>query len=1111
MERDAVAAENRSCVELYLGHQIEDRTELKFLRRLRVDLAALGEPCLVLGNFYCGPSRTQIDFVVVTARSATVVELKGYGLPVEGGVNGHWKSVLPDGRRRVLASKNPFQQAVDARYAVIDELTKDITLDSMRIKQGVGANLCLFFEPLPGCNIPGGNFKCSVGGYRQLCSQIRAHLASPLLLDTWRAFASRIGLVRQSDVTESTEADRLAAEYASQWQATLLAASKPFVAVSLVVDGRDQTLGECVERLKEGRNLLIVGKSGSGKTRVLEEMSALTASAGMLPMAIEARLFEGELRPLLERSVALSTTFSLKSVLGNSKSTANPAVVFVDGLNECQPKLQSHLLRALFALYRRYGLQLVVGSQREIPIPWLPNDIASIPDAMPSHLRAVLEAHLCRPAKPEELVSLEVVATAHDAEILAGVMLEESGLDGRFSLYSAFTRQRLEVYAGVGHRALARVAWTIRERFASTISEHELVRELTAVLDSAGEAEHIWRAARKGGLVVVRSGRCFFRHELIADYFCTVFLLEQCRDIQQLAEALERPINRPLTEFAVGGCGSAFGLEALLDSPPIELLVSCIDGKCGAKAKSLVLDRVRDALDSAAEDYERLSLEFGSGEDGRHHVSVRLSDDVESSICGNYLAVVPHAICHGLLPDVLDAFSRVDRRIWNEAERLRAENLNVKIAFRRRAYNAVYSPPGSLVFRAMHQIQQGFMSLYRYNGSPELNGMLWNQLSAHKGLRPGQLLIIVGMINRLEPVADCIPDDSVDIIRFLWDAGIYRLRLDVVDLVRRTGPLLDEDGQNELRALLDSWLTDDDPLTNSLVFDAFQGVGGPETDLSVESVHQEFIAALEMPRGQLASERAMHMYVCTFDHPCDHLYGEAYHELLTETQRRELLVRAAFATYADLTTPMVIRELARSPVPEAAPCFQKFARAPDLSGTWAQSAVETYLLSIRALATMGVGLPSVDEDTVNASAWSVAAELLYCLAVKPLASNYEEQAIRWAQLERCGVADAFDIVVHVERSFGFYDREQKISFLPAYANGVRRLARAVLTEGYQPATQFANLAQWHDLLTEHRTFALDLLGAVGRQTDLELVRKWTEDAALGRHAIAAAKALESSG
>jgi len=1108
MANESGADGTRGRVDVFLGHDIEDITEQRFLRRLCLDLEAVGEPSLVLGNFYCGPLRTQIDFVVVTAHGATVVEVKGYRLPVEGGMNGQWKLVLPDGQRRTIASKNPFRQAIDARYAVADELSKKMDIDSGSAKQAVGGNLCLFLEPLPGCSIPNGNFKCSVGGYRQLLYEIKASRSGALSLDTWREFATRTGLAQQLKGGEPSDADRFAAEYASQWQDTIAAASKPFVPLSLSVDGRETSLTECVQRLQEGSSLLIVGSSGCGKSRILEELSTLTASAGMLPMAVEARVFDGKLRPLLERSVALSTTFSLKDVLRSSKQTVNAAVLFVDGFNECLPKHQPSLLRALLALHRRYGIQVVVASQREIDIPWLPNSVAKVPEATQSHLRAVLEAHLCRAAEPAELVAFEVIASAQDAEILAGVMAEERGLDGRFSLYTAYTRQRLAADAGEGHRALSTVAGRMRERFVSTVSEHELVRELTSVLDSAAAAEQLWQVARQCGLLVFRSGRVFFRHDLIADYFSAVFLLEQCRDISGLAQALTRPINEPLAGFVVGGCDSVSDLETLLESPPTELLIACIDGKCGARARAFVLDRVRDVLDIAVEEYEQLVLELSTDEDGRHHVYASLPAGAESRLFENYMTVVPHALGHGLLPDVMDAFALIDGHIWNEAERLRAEYPDIKIAFRRRGYNAIYNPPGNYTVRAMHEIQQGF--LYRPSGSAALNAALWNLLSHPQELRPGQLLIIVGVLSRLEPLAALVPHDFIDIIRHLWDVGIGRLRLEVVELVRTLGPVLDVDGEDDLRTLLNSWLTDNDPFTNALVFDALQGVGGPETDLSVESAYQEFIAALEMPPSQLASEHAMHMYVCTFDHPCDSLYWEAFRELLTEAQRQEVLLRAAQATYGDLTTPMVVRELARNPVSEAVSCFQKFAQAPDLSGTWVQSAVETYLLSIGALTTMGANLVSTEGDSLDSSTWPVAAELLYFLAAQPLASRSQQQMALWERLENRGVAEAFDIVMHVETSFSFCEQDSKISFMPGCANGVRRLARAVLSQDYQPATEFRKLAEWHDLMTKHRTFALQVLGEFGRKTDLELVRTWTEDTTLGRHAIAAAKALESS-
>ncbi|WP_080410954.1 nuclease-related domain-containing protein [Burkholderia ubonensis] len=1100
--------DKQHCVEVFLGHEIEEPTELRFLRRLCADLEAIGDPVLILGNFYCGPHRTQIDFVVVTARGATVVEVKGFRLPVAGGVNGQWTSLLANGARRTISSKNPFQQGLDARHAVTDALSRATAVDSSRAKQAVGGNLCLFPEPLAGSSIPNSNFKCVVGGYRQLLSQIKESRAGAVPLEMWREFASGLGLAQRTAGNPS-EWELFSAEYRVQWQTAIAATSRPFVPLPLMVDGQETSLDECIQRLSEGDNLLIVGASGSGKSRILEALSTRAASAGMLPVTVEARVFGGNLRPLLERSVALTTCYSLADVLHGARRSGNSAVVLVDGFNECPAIHQCALTRALFALYRRYGVQVVVTSQSEMSIPWLPCHVAIVPEPTKSHLRAVLESHLGRVAEPAEQDALEVAATAHDAEILASVIGCEAYLDSRFSLYSAFTRQCLGSLAAVAHPALAKVAERMRETFLSSLSEHEVLRELTSILDSGVVAAQVWEMARHSGLMVFRSGRVFFRHDLIADYFSTVSLLTHCQEVDATARALARPIYAPLVEFAVGAYGTLANLARLLHGASPELLMACIDGKCGAKARSLVLDQVRDMLDVVVRDYRQLILELETDEVGRHHINARLPDGAETRSYGNYMAVVPHALSHGLLPDVMRAFGTVDRFIWDEAERLRARYPDIRVAFRRRAYNAIYGSPSSVNVRAMHEIQQGFGLLGHRSGSMALSAALWEMLSTPTELYPGQLLIIAGAVNRVAPLPERVPAHFATVVQALWDLGIQRLRLEVVELVRRVGPHLNVEQERELRITLDSWLSDNDIFTNALIFDALQGIGGPETDLSAESAYDEFLAALRMTPSALASERAMHLYVCTFDHPCDAFYCEAFHERLTDTERQEVLVRASDATYADLTTSMVITELARNPAPAAVPCFQKFARTPDLSSTWTQSAVETYLRSIAALADMGVDLKSVDGDASGTSAWPYAARLLHFLARYPEEATGARQAALWAQLESCGVARVFDVVMRVETSSLFDGKDSRMSFLPACGEGLRRLARAALIPGYRPETEFRQLAQWHDLMTEQRIFALQVLGHVGRKTDLELVRGWAEDASLGKHAIAAARALES--
>lgn len=1095
-------------VEVLLGHDIEEPTELRFLQRLRADLESSGEPALVLGNFYCGLRRTQVDFVVVTRRGATVIEIKGYRLPVEGGVNGQWVSLFPGGARRTIVSKNPFQQALDARYAVADALAKIAAVDSVSAKRAVGGSLCLFPEPLVGSNIPESNFKCTVGGYRQLLSQIQGAREGAISLDTWREFASQIGLTPHSDVCHS-EWESFAAEYNSQWQATTAATSRPFVPLPLLMDERAVPLAECVQQLHEGNNLLVVGPSGSGKSRVLEELSTLVGSACILPISVEARVFCGNLRPLLERSVSLATNYTLADVLRCSRRSANAAVVLVDGFNECPSEHRQALIRALFALRRRYGVRVVVSSQNEMPVPWLPSALAKVPVPSSSHLRGVLESHLGRSIVETEEHALEVVATAHDAEILASVISNLAYLDGRFSLYAAFTRQLLGCQAPAGHPALARLAARMRERFLSSLSEHELLRELTSLLESETAATRVWEVARDSGVMVVRSGRAFFRHDLLGDYFSTVSLLAQCKDAGAKVRALDRPINSPLLEFAVGACETLSDVGMLLQSASSELLMACLDGKCGAKAKSYVLDRVRDVLDVVVSDYRRLVVELVTDGDGRHHVNVRLPDSEETPSYGNFMAVVPYALRHGVLQDVLRTFGQVDRYIRDAAEHLRAQHSDIKIAFRRRAYNAIYGSPGDLLVRAMRDIQQGLSLLYRRSAPGALSAALWERLSRPADLSPGQLLVVTAVLGQLDLQPSCVPVNFPIVAQQLWDTGLQRLRSEVVQLARRIGPQLDAQQRDELRDTLSSWLSDSDIFTNSMVFDALQGVGGPETDLSVESAYEEFLDVLRMQHSESACERAMHMYVCTFDHPCEELYAEAFNERLADSERQELLLRAAAASYSDLTTPMVIAELARYPVPAAVQCFKKFAQAPEMGGAWVESAVETYLRSIKALAEMGVPFEFADGVVAGTSAWSQAAPLLHLLCSRLGDPEGKQLALLWEQLENCGVGRAFDVVMRTETSFMFHGKDTKISFVPACNDGVRRLARAVLSSDYQSETEFERLSQWHDVTSEHRVFALQVLGHIGRKTDIELVRDWTEDATLGPHAIAAARALES--
>jgi hypothetical protein len=96
-------------IEVFLGSDIDDASERRFLDQLRFDLATAGVRAIILANFLAGPHKRQIDFFVITEHVACVIELKTLSLPVEGNYNGSWLRRKPNGTAEPLGKENPYR------------------------------------------------------------------------------------------------------------------------------------------------------------------------------------------------------------------------------------------------------------------------------------------------------------------------------------------------------------------------------------------------------------------------------------------------------------------------------------------------------------------------------------------------------------------------------------------------------------------------------------------------------------------------------------------------------------------------------------------------------------------------------------------------------------------------------------------------------------------------------------------------------------------------------------------------------------------------------------------------------------------------------------------
>ena len=180
-------------VRVVYGAPVEDVTEQRLLRRLVADLEVEGIEALLLANFQIGYRHLQIDLVVATPRFACVVEIKGYRYPVQGRINGPW-TLLRNGELKSLGRKNPYCQARDARYAIVDELKLRRVDHVEKWLPSISGIVCLFPAPPEGSEIPPGDFKAYIGGYETLLTHCRRAHPKAVQLDEWMKVAEDLGL-----------------------------------------------------------------------------------------------------------------------------------------------------------------------------------------------------------------------------------------------------------------------------------------------------------------------------------------------------------------------------------------------------------------------------------------------------------------------------------------------------------------------------------------------------------------------------------------------------------------------------------------------------------------------------------------------------------------------------------------------------------------------------------------------------------------------------------------------------------------------------------------------------------------------------------------------------
>ncbi|MBA8909912.1 nuclease-related domain-containing protein [Aminobacter ciceronei] len=1113
-----------SQIEIYFGEPVTQLSERRFLSRLVADLEKAGRSAIILANVVLktgGVSR-QIDFIVATEHAAAVVEVKGFARAVRGGENGAWeeRGDAPE-NWTPLRGENPYRQAVNARFAVSDAL-KEAGLAPANGSQpylALHGVLCGYPQLPAGSAVPSGDQKVAIGGYDLALTKLSMPTpGTPYPLDAWRDLASRLGLQSEAHVIAPEEHAEIAA-YIKRLRELVRRDLGPYVQLPLQSTDGSMTLSDLAGSLRDGRNLLVSGPSGSGKSHLLAHLSLLLDESAYVPIPLRAAEFQGKLGLLLAETTAASTLLSPVQLLGTCAKTGKVPVLIVDAINECPADLRDKLIRSLQALRLRHLCPVILSSQQPLPLPpilagsevQMPPLTAELKDALVTAHSAQLVVQLAFPAA-------DIVSTAHDAMVLANVLGDDEATSSRFALYQSYSRAKLgsDRDSAVAFRALRQLAVLMRERFTYSVSTAEFRRVLATACGDLAHEGNVHEIAVRSGLLEIKGMRVSFRHEMLQLFFAAEHLLLHAVNSASIGKLLADPINEELAEYVLGSLSAAREIDAALASvKSLELLADALMGRCGSPVRRTIIDRTKAALIVLGRRYGEMDARYDEQKEERGRYSpvtihaggaATLSQEDRS-----YLRFAVFAAQDSeLFEAMLSMLAVVDAAIGRTVAELRRKHPDKRIGWRSAIFASVYvTPYNSELGELSNLLQNCRMAQIKADHDLSYKHVA-AALTGVAKLSYGQLYFLIENCHPWRQQGEP-PYDAVAITIHAWRSGIYHIRLATEMFVHTHADHMSDEARTALAQEAETWLTDRDVILNSMVIEIMKALDALGDGLTIDDVRRERDLIVFGEPHEYTNDLAYAFYGCIYDHPFDGLYAEAFNEMNPADRDKLLLFALHTSNSESMFFSFLIAEIAQHPFIEAAPRLQELARLPRVPTHSVQDSVGCFTVAVKALAALRASGSSTSEaKSAVEQAWHLAASILRAFYEPDISKEeYIQRTLGdWQNLSRLHPA-SLDVVIRISRDRWNSQDADEAKLLEWSAGSILSICRLVLDSDDDPVSLFPDGPFGVGTRPEQIGFCLRVVGAYGDRSDLPRIVPLLNDPAHGSAALNAARRIES--
>jgi len=716
-------------IRLFIGKCIEHASEREILVTVCEALNKGTGWGYIFANF--NVSGRQVDVAIFSATTTLVIEAKGYTQPVKGGVNGSWTQVGPYGSRNL---RNGYMQALDAKNAL-----RDVMARLFGPLSGYPNALLAIAPAVPsGSSLPPSDFKVSIGGQDAVEVALSATSGALLSEAQCKALAAHLDLERVSGRDAAIHEAVLASErtllrYASSFLGFHGPTGKRLEDDQYNLGDKVISASEVLEKALLSRSaLLIRGPSGCGKSLLSVRIATECLQAGVLPIHIQGKDFEGKLQKIIDAEFGLLGT-SARDLLSARRHLGRQLVLFLDGYNECPEPLRTVLTRALQAFSLRYGAGIVLTSQGALAR----QELLSIEEILVRPPQSALKSRLAKLNPEDENFTncqalLEIARSGLEAELIGQAAALLPAGASKFLIFDTVSRRRLGDSAVSGTRALCGFADELISQTAFSLS----VREFDRFCDARGVTDATRHVILESRLVSQRGDRISFSHEMFFSAFMAESAVRAARkDSARVQAVLRSPRFHGAKVLIVGAIEDDSTLRDVLDKNTDQgILESCVRGECGDAARRIVNARLDVLLAEMVA--EPSDLHFLLNGEGWHSSSIETG--VHRPILSAFAAFLPAIgwlLMQGIHFDqVMTACRAMEGRLVEANRDLYEEARTKKVPLRHEIFSQAYVFNREIALsQLVCFVHSGGLS-FRHNSGLEFGTALknaWSEANTH--------------------------------------------------------------------------------------------------------------------------------------------------------------------------------------------------------------------------------------------------------------------------------------------------------------------------------------------------------------------------------------------